>query len=166
MVKLKCGNLLTPHRVYSEFFFNLNPSLHAVKEPGSQEGSNVVSVEDQGAISLLKCGNGRGFLPVAPLGNVPHVGHCDCPVCPGAFGGRSDATEGTQGVLAGIVGGIPEHLGGESALVSPPRVGMCARGMAAFHGHGAGVMNHTLQGGSGGIDGSQSEEILDGPQGG
>ena len=30
MVELNCGNLLTPHRVYSEFFFNLNPSLHAV----------------------------------------------------------------------------------------------------------------------------------------
>ena len=33
MVKLNCGNLLTPHRVYSEFFFNLNPSLHAVRRP-------------------------------------------------------------------------------------------------------------------------------------
>jgi len=30
--KLNCGNLLTPHRVYSEFFFKLNPSLHAVSD--------------------------------------------------------------------------------------------------------------------------------------
>ena len=30
MVKLNCGILLTPHRVYSKFFFNLKPSLHAV----------------------------------------------------------------------------------------------------------------------------------------
>ena len=31
MEKLNCGNLLTLHRVYSEFFFNLNPSLYAVE---------------------------------------------------------------------------------------------------------------------------------------
>lgn len=28
--KLNCENLLTLHRVYSDFFFNVNPSLHAV----------------------------------------------------------------------------------------------------------------------------------------
>ena len=33
--KLNCGNLLTLHRVYSEFFFNLNPSLHAVSVWGT-----------------------------------------------------------------------------------------------------------------------------------
>ena len=32
MEKLNCGNLLTLHRVYFEFFFNLNPSLYAVLE--------------------------------------------------------------------------------------------------------------------------------------
>ena len=44
MVKLNCGNLLTPHRVYSEFFFNLNPILQAViRKPLQSRTRNVLS---------------------------------------------------------------------------------------------------------------------------
>ena len=55
MVKLNCGNLLTPHRVYSEFFFNLNPSLHAVVHKGrkARRTSWILRVTTLGFIYTL-----------------------------------------------------------------------------------------------------------------
>ena len=58
-----------------------------------------------------------------------------------------------------VVRGIAQHLGGEGALIGPPRVGVGARGPTALHGHGAGVVD-------GGVDGGRSEKVLDGPEGG
>ena len=74
--------------------------------------------------------------------------------------------EGADGVVVGIFRGIPEHPGRKGTLVSPPGVGVSTGGTAALHGHGAHIMDRTLQRGSGGVNSSQSEEVLDGPQGG
>ena len=43
---------------------------------------------------------------------------------------------------------------------------MSTRDVATFHGHGARIMDSTLQRGSSGVDGGRSEEVLDEPQGG
>ena len=81
---------------------------------------------------------------MAPFGDVPDISCCDCPVGPCVLGVSHDATEGVEGVGAGVVRRITKHLGSKGALVRPPGVGMGARGTAAFHGHGTGIMDRTL----------------------
>ena len=67
MVKLNCGNLLTPHSVYSEFFFNLNPSLHAVKHTYDDHPPADSEVKVQyAAYKLLE----------ATIRCEAHKGHC------------------------------------------------------------------------------------------
>lgn len=72
---------------------------------------------------------------MAPFGNVPDIGRCDSLVGPHVLGGCRDAAKGVEGIVTGIVRGIVEHLNGKGALLSPPRMGVSTRGMAALHGH-------------------------------
>ena len=74
--------------------------------------------------------------------------------------------EGADGVVAGVFRGILKHLGRKGTLVSPPGVGVSTGGVVVLHGHGARIMDRTLQRGSSGVNSSRSEEVLDGPQGG
>ena len=81
---------------------------------------------------------------MAPFGDVPDIIRCDRPVGPCVLGVSHDATEGVEGVGVGVVRRVMKHLGSEGALVHPLGVGVGAGGAAVFHGHGTGIMNHTL----------------------
>ena len=136
------------------------------KEAGRKEGGNAFSVKDQRAVGVPERRDRGGLPAMAPLGNIPDVGGGDSAVGPGALGRSGDAAEGTKGVVTGGVRSVAEQLGREGALVRPPGVGVSTGGAAAFHCHGAGVVDGALQGGSGCVDGGRGEEVLNGPQGG
>ena len=114
------------------------------EEASCKEGGDTVRVEDQRAVSVAQRRDGRGFATMAPFSDVPDIGCRDSVVRPCAFGCRRNAAKGTEGVIAMVVRGIAQHLGGKGALISPPRMGVGARGPTAFHGHGACIMDGTL----------------------
>lgn len=87
-------------------------------------------VKSDRPITVMESGDVGGATAMAPLGNIPDIGHGDRTISPGALGSCGDMAEMAQSSVAVTRGAIADSLGSQSAPVRLPRVSVGARGMA------------------------------------